>query len=43
MEGILVYDEQSKPHVYMLTQPASHYYQVMTRHERMPVLIGEQM
>lgn len=43
MEGVLVYDEQKRPHVYMLTQPASHYYQVMTRHERMPILIGDQI
>lgn len=43
MEGILVNDEKGKPHVYMLSQPASHYYQVMTRHERMPVFLGEQM
>ena len=43
MKGILVHDETKKPHVYILTQPASHYYQVMTRHERMPVFLGEQM
>jgi hypothetical protein len=43
MKGILVHDEQRSPHVYMLTQPASHYYQVMTRHERMPVFLGEQI
>lgn len=43
MKGILVQDEKGKNHVYMLTQPASHYYQVMTRHERMPVFLGEQM
>lgn len=43
MEAILVNDEKGKPHVYMLSQPASHYYQVMTRHERMPVFLGEQM
>jgi len=41
MEGILVHDEQEQPHVYMMTQPASHYYQTMTRHGRMPVLIGQ--
>ncbi|MEZ6047306.1 MAG: hypothetical protein R3C11_17340 [Planctomycetaceae bacterium] len=28
-------------HTYLLTEPASHYYRIMTRHERMPVLIGE--
>ncbi len=40
MKGILVKDEKDRPHVYMLTQPASHYYEVMTRHDRMPVFIG---
>jgi len=43
IRGILVEDEKGLPHVYMLTQPASHYYQVMTRHDRMPVLLGRQM
>jgi hypothetical protein len=41
MKGILVHDEDEHPHVYMLTQPASHYYQTMTRHTRMPVFIGQ--
>lgn len=43
MEGVVVYDEQEIPHVYMLTMPASHYYQTMTRHDRMPVLIGQEI
>ena len=43
MRGVVVRDESAAPHVYMLTQPASHYYEVMTRHDRMPVFIGEQM
>lgn len=43
IRGILVEDEQGRPHVYMLTQPASHYYQIMTRHDRMPVLLGQQI
>ena len=41
IRGVLVLDESGHEHVYMLTEPASHYYQVMTRHERMPVLIGQ--
>ena len=41
MEGVVVQDEQERPHVYMLTQQASHYYQTMTRHDRMPVLIRQ--
>jgi hypothetical protein len=43
IRGILVHDATGRPHVYMLTQPASHYYQVMTRHDRMPVLLGQQI
>jgi hypothetical protein len=43
IRGVLVRDEQGRPHVYMLTQPASHYYQIMTRNARMPVLLGEQI
>lgn len=43
LKGILVHDEARRPHVYLLTQSASHYYQVMTRHDRMPVFVGEQM
>jgi len=41
VRGILVYDSQGFPHVYVLTQPASHYYKVMTRSERMPVFLGD--
>ncbi len=43
LEGVVVHDEQRKPHVYMLTQPASHYYEVMTRHERMPLLVKQEI
>ena len=43
LEGVVVHDEQERPHVYMLTQPASHYYQTMTRHDRMPILIGQEI
>jgi len=43
IRGVLVKDEQGTPHVYMLTQPASHYYRIMTRHNRMPVFLGRQM
>ena len=41
MQGILVRDESRHEHVYMLTEPASHYFEVMTRHNRMPMLIGQ--
>jgi len=43
VRGILVRDEQETPHVYMLTKPASHYYGTMTRHDRMPVLIDQEI
>lgn len=41
MRGIVVRDQENREHVYMLTEKASHYYEVMTRHNRMPVLIGQ--
>jgi len=43
IEGIVVEDRAKHSHVYMLTQDASTYYQNMTKHERMPVLVGEQI
>lgn len=43
MEGVVVQDEQQRPHVYMLTTEASVYYQNMTRHNRMPVLVGQEI
>jgi hypothetical protein len=43
IRGILVRDESDNPIVYILTEPASHYYQVMTRNNRMPVLCGERI
>jgi hypothetical protein len=43
IRGVLVHDELGRPRVYMLCEPASRYYQVMTRSDRMPVLIGERV
>ena len=43
IRGLLVRDEQGTPRVYMICEPASHYYQVMTRSDRMPVLIEERI
>jgi hypothetical protein len=43
LRGILVHDEQEQPHVYMLTKDASHYYATMTKHDRMPVLIEQEI
>jgi hypothetical protein len=41
VRGVIVRDEQEKPHAYILTVPASHYYRIMTRCSRMPVLIEQ--
>jgi hypothetical protein len=43
IRGLLVRDEDGCPHVYMLTEPASHYYKIMTRSDRMPVLVGRRI
>jgi hypothetical protein len=43
IRGVLVHDEQEEPVVFMVCEPASHYYEVMTRSRRMPVLIGERI
>jgi hypothetical protein len=43
IQGILVRNEADQPIVYILTEPASHYYQVMTRNSRMPILCGERI
>jgi hypothetical protein len=41
VRGLLVRDRQGNPVVFMETEPSTRYYQVMTRAEWMPVLIGE--
>jgi hypothetical protein len=41
IRGLLVPDERGKAMVYMICEPSTHYYQVMTRNSRMPVLIEE--
>jgi len=43
VEGILVRDEHEQPHVYMMTDDSTVYFQNMTRHDRMPVLIGQEI
>lgn len=43
LRGVLVRDEADRPHIYLLTQQSSHYYNVMTRSPRMPVFIGGQI
>ena len=41
--GLLVRDHRSAPTVYVLVEPASHYYQIMTRSAWMPVLVNERI
>ena len=43
VRGLSVRDEEGRPTVYVLCEPASHYYQIMTRSAGMPVLIGERI
>jgi hypothetical protein len=43
VRGLLVQDEQGEPAAYVLCEPATRYYRVMTRSERMPVFIGERL
>ena len=41
VQGLLVTDEKGPPVVFVLVQPASHYYQVMTRCSWMPLLVNQ--
>jgi hypothetical protein len=43
IRGLLVPDERGIAVVYMIIEPASHYYRIMTRSPRMPILIGERI
>jgi hypothetical protein len=43
IRGLLVPDERGAAVAYMICEPSSHYYQVMTRSPRMPVLIEERI
>jgi hypothetical protein len=44
IRGLLVHDEGGRPRVYVLCEPATHYYEIMVRGSRwMPVLIGERI
>lgn len=40
VRGVIV-EERNRQVVYLLSQQATHYYEVMTRNRRMPVFIGE--
>ncbi len=41
VQGVLVRASDGSPVVYVVTREATHYYQVMTRNNREPILIGE--
>jgi hypothetical protein len=43
IRGVLVNDPRERPHVYMLTKPATHYYEIMTHSDRMPDLIEQEI
>ncbi len=43
IRGVVVEDEQRRPHVYMLTKEPTVYYQNMTKHHRMPVLVDQEI
>jgi hypothetical protein len=43
VRGLLVQDEEGESAAYVLCEPATRYYRVMTRSERMPVFIGERI
>lgn len=43
LRGLIVGDERGIPVVYIICEPASHYYEVMTRSRWMPVLIDERI
>jgi hypothetical protein len=41
VQGVLVRDRAGLPVVFLVTEPATRYYRVMTRAEWMPALVGE--
>ncbi|AMV30078.1 hypothetical protein VT84_37135 [Gemmata sp. SH-PL17] len=41
VEGLLVRDRQERPVVFLICRQSTRYYQVMTRSEWMPALMGE--
>lgn len=41
IRGLLVPDEHDRAVCYMICEPASHYYRVMTGSDRMPMFIGQ--
>ncbi len=43
IRGLLVPDEQGRAVCYMVCEPATHYYHVMTRSDRMPLLLSDRI
>ena len=43
VRGLVVADAEGLDRVYLICEPASHYYQVMTRSQSMPVLIDQRI
>ena len=43
LQGLLVADENGQAVVYLICEPSSHYYKIMTRSDRMPCLISERI
>jgi hypothetical protein len=43
VQGVVVHDETGRPRVYVVCEPASHYYRTMTRSDWMPSLVGERL
>jgi hypothetical protein len=41
VRGLLVHDRKGEPVVFMVCEPSTRYYRVMTRADWMPVLVGE--
>lgn len=41
IQGVMVRDANGSPVVYVVTREATHYYEIMTRNKREPLLIGE--
>jgi hypothetical protein len=41
VRGIVVHDERGQPVAYVLVEPSTHYYKIMTRSGWMPALVGE--
>jgi hypothetical protein len=41
IRGLLVQDEEGRPVVYMICEPSTHYFRIMTGCDRMPALVDQ--